>query len=395
MEEIAAEGAALTKAEQEAVDHRKDFLEVKTLQQKASQFFPALAQMKVEHMNIYKVNENYIRNIEFTHKNASDEETWAYLSVDAITGEILSYHYTMDLDTKQSSKPEWTQQEAEAFIKEIAPKAYESLVFSELYVPEYNPCEQQYSFSRQAYNIPISGDGIELTYNTQLKQVTQYYKDWSKASFKAPENLLAKEEAIGKIGLELVYMQVSDKKYVLAYNHEAVSMLLDAYTGERVDNTGCVIEEEASGLYTDIKGHPSETIITNLYYSGIYLETKTLNPDGAITKEEMLSLLKKVTGQEEINLPQLLTQSEKKQTLTKEEGVCYLVGVTQYAKLAKEAKLFQYPFKEKATDALKGYITVAYGLGWLGEVSTFEAQEPLTKAEVMTYIYNALSDLEN
>lgn len=315
--------------------------------------------------------------------------------MNAITGEILSYYYDLDLAEDQTAKGEWTQKEAEDFIKEIAPKAYESLVFSELYVPKHRPYEQQYSFSRQAYDIPISGDGIELTYNTQLKQVTQYYKAWSGASFKAPENLLAKEEAVGKIGLELVYMQVSDKKYALAYNHEEASMLLDAYTGARVDYTGCVVEEEASGLYTDIKGHPSETIITNLYYSGIYLETKTLNPDDAITKEEMLSLLKKVTGQEDINLPQLLTQSEKKQTLTKEEGLCYLVGVTHYAKLAKEAELFQYPFKEKATDALKGYITVAYGLGWIGEMSTFEAQEPLTKAEAMTYIYNALPDLEN
>ena len=45
------------------------------------------------------------------------------------------------------------------------------------------------------------------------------------------------------------------------------------------------------------------------------------------------------------------------------------------------------------TESLKGYIAVAYGLGWIKESEYFNPQESLTKAEAMAYIYHALEDL--
>ena len=48
----------------------------------------------------------------------------------------------------------------------------------------------------------------------------------------------------------------------------------------------------------------------------------------------------------------------------------------------------------KVNEVYKGYIATAYALGWLEKGETFNASEPLTKADAMVYLYKALADLE-
>lgn len=185
-------------------------------------------------------------------------------------------------------------------------------------------------------------------------------------------------------------MKSGENQYTLAYNHQKASMCLDAFTAQEVDYRGQVVEKEENiGFYQDIKGHPYETIITSLYHSGIYLETKQLKPNAIITKKELLELLNQMDNMENESID---NKQELGQTLTKEQGIYYLVERSMYGKLASRQDIFNYPYQDEDVDEkLKGYIAVAYGLDWLPKQDRLNPKAGLTKAEAMLYIYNVMN----
>lgn len=145
-------------------------------------------------------------------------------------------------------------------------------------------------------------------------------------------------------------------------------------------------------------------MITKLFNSGIYLNTKALNPDEAITQQELLTLL--VRGlkwgsiseeniYEEAYKLGILEEQDKKpsQMISKEEGIRYLVGATPYKKVASLNEIYQYPYKdEEVSENCKGSIAIAYGFGWLEKGDYFKPKDHLTKAEAMVYIYHLLEE---
>ena len=397
----------LTVEEQKEVDQRKAFIEPQKIKQQASVFFPFLADMEIVDTYLMQSRNSYIRWIEFEgKKNDEGEATSATLRVNALTGEILSYNYSEEprhitlVAISEENDIGWSNEKASAFVKKVDPEAFKSLELKDSGAGNCKESTQHYQYQRMVHDIPVADEGIRLDYHLAFEQVTSYYKRWSQAKFKEPKGILTQEQAIKNIGLQLVYMQVEEGKYALVYNHEKGTMLLDAFSGKQVDYTGQTIEKKETKIYTDIKGHPYEQIITNLYYSGIYLDTKKLNPDAPITAEEMCSLLEKATRRnsspriEETLIELGISKVAQSASLTKEQVVFYLVAASPYAKLAKESTIFNYPYKdEEMTESLKGYIAVAYGLGWIKESEYFNPQESLTKAEAMAYIYHALEDL--
>ena len=226
-------------------------------------------------------------------------------------------------------------------------------------------------------------------------------------SFKSPEGMMSKENAVKNIGLELVYMETDQGVYRLAYTTRESYMFLDAFTGKEVDYSGKVMEEEAQKFYTDLKGHPKEVLIKKLFDSGIYLKGEKLKPDMPVSEEDFLNLLCQVIQGYELDENENVSEwykeitgkatIEKKQTLTRENAVYYMINATTYKKIAGVSELYVYPFDDKQYDeALKGYISLAYGLKLIqkDEEGLFRPEDRLTRAEALEMMYYLLLSTE-
>lgn len=396
------ESMGLSPAERQAVEERKEFMTPEKIVAKASALFPILKDMKIVDSSLSKVDQVYRRTIEFQLQGSSQDEEVdsATLCVNAVTGEVIRYDYNTSCDDETPGKA-WTTNEAKNFLKSIAKEQYEEVILDSETIDD-DKCYQRYSFGRRVNDILVSGNSLSITYNTHLQQVTRYYKNWTETSFKSAKGALSEEAAVKKIGIELVYMQVGASEYALAYNHENRRMMLDAYSGEKVDYKGEVIVDKVNSVYTDVAGNPYEEAIMKLYYSGVYFNTQKLCPNKTITQGEMLSLLAQATGEGSEQVYRfteergMLSQEEEDPdaTLTKEEGIKLLVSATAYGKLAKVTSIYQYPYQDQdVTEDLKGYIAVAYGMNWLSQDAYLKPKADLTKAEAMAYIYRALDVL--
>ena len=385
------------------VENRKTFLEPEEIVKKAAAFFPALNQYKIKDTYVGKYDEAYGIGIQFSNV-IEDNGRGAMLFSDAKTGEILQYYggklkvlealesETHNIDLAQRiEQGKWSEKDGQAFLEKIAPMNVKAVKLKGISVPSVDNETQYFYYERIANDIPVEGNGIYFSYDPIKKEITSYNKNWSQVSFESPSGKMSEAEMVKKIGLKLFYMKTGEHSYSLVYNHEDTGVQWDAYTGKKVNGLGEEIKEEAPILYTDIKGHPSEQIIKNLYYSGIYIHSNQLNPDKAITLEEMNQLLENFSSKK-AEYP--LLQKLASQPLTKEEGIYCMVTLTPYNKLASKSDLFVYPYQdEKVDEAYKGYIAAAYALGWLEKGETFNPTAPLTKADAMVYLYKALGDL--
>lgn len=393
--------SSLTPSEQKAVEETKNVLSAEALKAKWEPYFSVLSTMEITSSRLYQGDKTYFRNIICRKNIGADNEEYASLYVDAITGELWSYDYNA-VNQKEDMGTSWTQKESDAFIQKIAPDTFTHIVFDEVSVPKYDKNQQYFTYSRLENNIPVAGDGMTLTYNKELGAVTSYHKNLTDTTFKKPQGILTEQEVVKSIGLELVYMETADQHYELAYNHETGTMLLDAFSGKAVSRYGDEKKEDVQGIYTDIKGHPQEVVITKLFNSGIYLNQSTLNPDSPITQKELLSLLikaKRWSIASEENLYEeacklgIIEESEKNPTkkMIREDAIAYLINLTDFKKVATLSEIYNYPFKDKSvSESRKGAIAIAYGLGLLEKEDYFKPKETLTKAEAMVYLYRLI-----
>lgn len=402
MDAGASQSSGLTPSEQQAVGESENLLSAEAIKTKWEVCFPILKEMDMTNQQLYKRSETYVREIFFREAEDVETEKWATLYTNAKTGELLSYTYNADEEQVKNYEP-WTEQQGAAFIAKAAPEDSSKVRLKEISTLDEEETDRQYfSYQRLVNDIPVSGEGINFTYDTVCGQVTRYEKNWSTADFKKAGQILDSLEAVKKIGLELVYMQTAENNYELVYNHSQSYELLDPVTGELLNYYGKKKTDEVQGIYSDIKGHSQEAVITKLFNSGIYINEKELKPDEMITQKEILELLVRSKGWGEISEDSiyetafdlgLIEKDEEKpdKLMTKEEGIMYLIKITPYKKAAYLSGIYDYPYKDKDIDeTYKGAISLAYGFGWTERAEYFKPAEGLTKAQFMSYLYQLL-----
>lgn len=394
----------LMPAEVEAVESTKGYMTAEEICKKASAYFPVLATMSILNTNTYKDQYDERINIRLDSK----ENRSARLECDPKTGEVYCYRYYDERREEKNEKKPISEiwKGASEFVKQVNPEKSSSITLKDATIRERTPNEQCFNFVRTVNGIAVQNDSIDLVYDADLKQVVNYEVSWEKdVDFPNAKGVLTPEEVIQKIGLKLYYLQTGEYQYTLVYKTDGANDIFDAHTGKAVNRRGEEKNNDKSqGIYTDIKGHQAESIITQLYNSGIYLEGSVLKPDEAITQKEFLRVLhqareiyKDDEGVYKIAIKEGILNEDEKQLdkqLLRAEGVKYIINTTNYKELALQSKLFKYPYQDqKVSEATKGYITVAYGLNVLDHNSkNFRPEEKLTKAEAMVMIYNALQN---
>lgn len=389
----------LTPSERKALEETNELLRIEEIQQSVSTIFPKVKSAIVSRNNLYKNEEDYVRQLIL--KDESNQGN-INLTVNAKTAEVESYYYWSDMP-RDGIKYQWSEQEAVAFLSKVAPQAFKETKLIEDHNQAKDDPEKgsiSYYYGRLTNGYLVEGDGLSVTYDRSLGEVTAYSKNWSQMDFKVPNGIISKEQALHNVGLELVYMETEKGVYTLAYTTKEKWMLIDAFTGKQVDYSGKVIEEEVQKFYTDLKGHPKEAIIKKLFDSGIYLKGAKLSPNTSISEEDFLNLLCQVTQgydlAESRNKDEWVkaitgeVSSVMKQTLTREKAVYYMINTTTYKKVADVSELYIYPFKDQKYDeSLKGHITLAYGLKLIQKDKTelFRPKDMLTRAEALEMIY--------
>lgn len=180
------------------------------------------------------------------------------VTVDADTGEILSY-YSWKPDNGTTSRiPKYTEDEAKkaaiAFIEKIAPEKFKQTKEFEnknviykindiYYSPEYN-----FTFIRLVNGIPYRNNQITVSVDKNTLAVQSYNLNWDDITFPDSKAAISKDDAIkifkDKLGLKLQYNLVYSQVYegdtskpqaILVYGVYNNSPI-DALTGEIIDN---------------------------------------------------------------------------------------------------------------------------------------------------------------
>ena len=334
------------------------------------------------------------------------------VSIDAKTGEVLSYYYysgASEKETKVSDQD--VKQKVEAFLKKVAKDKFAMTKYSEedgimrpMPLTETSSYKNYY-YIRLVKGIPVNGNGLRVTYDSVNNEVISYTQTWNEVAFKDVKRVVDKEKIADQIGLELMYVNKDEGNRVAAYTHEERHMTFDPFMGIKVNSyDGKPIVSSEQGLYDDIKGHAKETVIKKLYDSGIFLPGQSFKPDSQINQLDFLRFVLRITDQniteEEIYKMAvnngILEEREKSKNklVSKQQGVAYLINNTPYKDIAKLTEIYKYPFKDenKADKDLRGYITLAYGLKLIeaDKNNAFNPKDKLTRAEAAQMIYNML-----
>ena len=115
-------------------------------------------------------------------------------------------------------------------------------------------------FERAENSIPVAGDYIAISLDSQTLEVLGYDANWTEAEFPVPENILtvqqAKDAYTDKVGYELLYNIVAEDKQVkeiyLSYRAKNSSAYIDAFSGEAKIHSSVIYTSSSGGAMNDM-----------------------------------------------------------------------------------------------------------------------------------------------
>lgn len=350
----------------------------------------------------YYNKEKYYYNLRYTSDTAR-----VTASVDAQTGEIISYSRYIYAENKNTISEEEAQQKATQAVKQLCISNFDEyeLIVSDGYSRQYY---------RIADGIRFPHDSISVSINENTGEISSYSKTYSNVEFPSKENVISLNMA-NKCAYELFSYGL---KYIPSYNQEtkqndiklvfaftSADFDIDPFTGEKYKYGN----EEQLFEYEDIENHYARKYIEELASYGIGLGDKAFNPDNAIAQKDYISLLVQVfyryysampkTDEEVEDVYQTAIRQgviskdevDYNALVTRSKAAEYLVNALGYKEIAKAEKIFYCPFTDVAEN--KGSITILYGLGIVSgdETGNFNPNQNISRADAMIMLYNYLS----
>ncbi|WZL72942.1 S-layer homology domain-containing protein [Clostridiaceae bacterium 35-E11] len=361
------------------------------------------------------------------------------VSIDALTGEVKSFYISDHYEEEdQALYDENTSQKAvEAFLKKFAPDKFQQTFYDkqeEQVIPvmymgeEKKSLSYTFTYTRKVNDIPFEDNYIRVRYNAVTGKIVSFDMRWFDIHFPTTNLVISFEQVYKKlfdeIQLELQYKgkardiripfgqkEKKEPTIELIYGIKpGKPVSFDASTGEILNNNGTPYQEMKTPQYTDIKGHEAEKQINTLAEHGIGFKESEFKPDIKILQEDFFRLLVKTVsfygGNEKekdyidnmyryLIREGILKQEEKapKATMTREEGVKFIIRVLKYDEVASIEGIYHYPFQDmkEVSEDLVGHITIAKGMRIVaGKNGRFGPKEFMTRAEAAKIIYNYL-----
>ncbi len=255
------------------------------------------------------------------------DRKWMSVSVDASTGELISFYKDGYRVYDYLKAPEITFSEdsarkiAEELIKKLQPGKWQQVVFESVRPewgpvidPAQKPLPRSYNFSwvRTAGEIEFPQNGFEINVDSTTGEINRYQMNWWEVNFPNPQGVIGKETATDKYlresPLTLAYLRLWNQDswvgpedsqiYLVYYMAQRKFAMIDAFTGQLLSYDGNVIETTGKkGQFTDIADHPAREAIETLASHGIVTGTEgNFRPDDAITQAELIAMLVRSKG---------------------------------------------------------------------------------------------------
>ena len=364
--------------------------------------------VSLESSALYKNNNNeYIYNISYSSGEKA-EYSYVRLSAYADSGKLISFtcggEDYWDDSTLTSAQMKSAEARIEAFLKNVAPEEFASVVKMEI--------GAQGSVVSANYRRVISGvahetDGIRIAYSTKKSCITSYYLNFTKADFADPSGVIDADAAYDALlryaPIEKLYVK-SDGKYVECLGLSKYNTVVDAFTGE-IKNVKT--EEKQEFAYTDIAGHWVEDYAKKLSEMQIGLSGDTLRPSTAISQVDLLRLLSNgIYGKYYNNYSEdelystliqngIISEEERAPTaaVSREDAFVYIIRFAGLEKIAKLSDIFKvsYPDAKLLSADKIGYCAILSGLGVIcGNGGYLRPNECLTRAEALALLYRYL-----
>lgn len=360
------------------------------------------------------------------------------VTVDAKTGEILSFwtYY----QAAEGAKALKTKEEAKAIsddaVKTLLAGKYDKFKYDASYYGYEDPNQSQFTFRyvRVENNLECPNDYVTVTYDNLTGKVTNFSVNWSKnLTFDDPAKAISIDKAydvlFNKIGYGVEY--ISDNSDVNAkiitgnstLNNKAVlgyfinnskPCIISGTTGDILNNSGTVYQDNAISDYTDIKGLSAENKVKILTQLGIKYVQNELKPNEALLQKDYFVILSRLndlyyfdqsideaTAVERMynNLISsgIITKEDKKPdaALTREEAAKYFVKFLRMGQVAEIKGIFKSDFKDanKINPELLGYVCIASGLKAMnGSNGNFNPKNKITRLEGLLSIYSYLDN---
>lgn len=364
-------------------------------------------------MDDSSLKSSYVWNITLSdpreinyEKDKSSYRAYAYASVDAVSGKILSFYASVKSYYDEMSK-KWTavkipydQKKAQAiletFLKKQMNSRFQNSVLSEAaddYVVYYKNDKPVYGGYNYRYN--RLNEGIEYPYNNIYGSVDgvtgkiySYGAYWDEnITFEAPKGVMTAEKAmeayLSKKGYELQYeinqivkdtsskqaksstaaMDLSSVTYeVRLVYHPAINpSYLSPFTGEQLNNRGEVYTETKPYTYKDITNDSNYRDILLLSDMNIGFEGENFLPNQPITVSELNELLNKIG----YSYPEDTASTKDNSLITREAIAQTFINKLGLEKLAKLSGIYKTGFADENLIDTKylGAVALAKGYG--------------------------------
>ncbi|MDD3853622.1 MAG: PepSY domain-containing protein [Syntrophomonadaceae bacterium] len=354
---------------------------------------------------------------------------WA--TVDCQTGQIYSFHQSIN----QSGNGVLTETEAEQlareFIKQIEPLLADQLVLekqNQNNIPYQTkaaelPAEWDFSFTRLVDGIKFPHNGVNIAVSGINKQVISYYLNWSKHEFPPASESLSSDSANAiylkhtpmSLSYNVINSENASREIKLVYqllpgNDKAGMAMIDARNGEPLDHMGKPLSSRViPRAFSDINGHFAAEEINLVGRAGLMSEYGNLfKPDEKINTltflRAMLGARDGANNYADSNDEQIIKICQERGWLkdkvpasvflTRELLTCLVVRSQGLELPTRYPQIFTnpYPQDKSINDSNLGFVAMANGFGWLYLQDAFNANDEVTRGEAA---YTLVKSLHN
>ena len=386
---------------------------------------------------VWNISLNDPRPVDYT-KDSDTYRAYAYGTVDAVTGKILSFYSSVKgyyIDGKQTWKDVKIVYDSnksktilEKFLKKQASDRFNNSVLAsehDDYVISYKedgtPIYGGYNFQYNRVN-----EGIEYPYNylygsvdgvtgkiysfgsywnenvefesskgaITADQAMDYYLSNEGYGLKYEINSISKENngySTIDISKDTTSFYNTEYQIRLVYRPDVSPAYISPFTGKQLKYDGKVYAEVEHYAYKDIENTNANRNILLLADMNIGFQGGYFNPMQAVTTKEILGLLKDAGYG--YDTTEIDSSSEKQ--ITREELASLFVGKLGLEKMAALSGIYRTDYADEASIGKRylGAVALAKGFGLMGAYSgnSFVPSGNVSRAEAVDYIMNFIN----
>ncbi|MDS1030842.1 PepSY domain-containing protein [Bacillota bacterium LX-D] len=369
--------------------------------EKAQKAVPINSNYKLEYASLnrdWSFSELRIWSFNWS-KQVKDNYGWANVEIDAKTGKVLAFSYTVDSNNNQSKRTivknkKAAEQILENYLKTNYPDLGNDWQLKEDYYLQAQDTENQPSYyltlERIVDGVPFAQNFVSATIDSYTGKIFDFRLRHFNLDFPKKDSVLDKNkftaDFLAKYPMNLIYAKNQDNQLYLVYNLAPMeSYTYDAVTGQMLNYNGEVIIDNKPIEIKDIQGHWASSYIQTLNDFGMLkLDNDLYKPDETITQSEIIKMLVKAkdgyiedekdgnwyeTYYQQAKQSGLIKDAEVKPSalMTRQEFAKFLVRSLMNDKIAtlNVYKFNQYKDANKIAKGYLGYGAIADGLGLL------------------------------